>query len=149
LGEESFPELVPSLFDTLRTEVPGVDQQGAAQGLSEIMSGLGTEKLDDLLPDIITNTSSPKAFVREGFISLLVFLPATYGDRFSPYLGRIIRPVLNDLADDSDYVRDASMRAGRMIVINHSTKAIELLMPELEQGLFHESWRIRQRSVID
>ncbi|PLW51845.1 hypothetical protein PCASD_00862 [Puccinia coronata f. sp. avenae] len=147
LGEESFPELVPSLFDTLRTEVPGVDQQGAAQGLSEIMSGLGTEKLDDLLPDIITNTSSPKAFVREGFISLLVFLPATYGDRFSPYLGRIIRPVLNGLADDSDYVRDASMRAGRMIVINHSTKAIELLMPELEQGLFHESWRIRQSCI--
>ncbi|KAA1088540.1 translational activator of GCN4 [Puccinia graminis f. sp. tritici] len=147
LGEESFPDLVPSLFDTLRTEVPGVDQQGAAQGLSEIMSGLGTEKLDDLLPDIITNTSSPKAFVREGFISLLVFLPATYGDRFSPYLGRIIRPVLNGLADDSDYVRDASMRAGRMIVINHSTKAIELLMPELEQGLFHESWRIRQSSI--
>ncbi|OAV93029.1 hypothetical protein PTTG_02828 [Puccinia triticina 1-1 BBBD Race 1] len=147
LGEESFPELVPSLFDTLRTEVPGVDQQGAAQGLSEIMSGLGTEKLDDLLPDIITNTSSPKAFVREGFISLLVFLPATYGDRFAPYLGRIIRPVLNGLADDSDYVRDASMRAGRMIVINHSTKAIELLMPELEQGLFHESWRIRQSSI--
>ncbi|KAI7966942.1 hypothetical protein MJO29_000219 [Puccinia striiformis f. sp. tritici] len=147
LGEESFPELVPSLFDTLRTEVPGVDQQGAAQGLSEIMSGLGTEKLDDLLPDIIANTSSPKAFVREGFISLLVFLPATYGDRFAPYLGRIIRPVLNGLADDSDYVRDASMRAGRMIVINHSTKAIELLMPELEQGLFHESWRIRQSSI--
>ncbi|KNZ52619.1 hypothetical protein VP01_34g8 [Puccinia sorghi] len=147
LGEESFPELVPSLFDTLRTEVPGVDQQGAAQGLSEIMSGLGTEKLESLLPDIITNTSSPKAYVREGFISLLVFLPATYGDRFSPYLGRIIRPVLNGLADDSDYVRDASMRAGRMIVINHSTKAIELLMPELEQGLFHESWRIRQSSI--
>ncbi|PLW22204.1 hypothetical protein PCASD_18925 [Puccinia coronata f. sp. avenae] len=61
LGEESFPELVPSLFDTLRTEVPGVNQQGAAQGLSEIMSGLGTEKLDDLMPDIITNTSSLSA----------------------------------------------------------------------------------------
>lgn len=147
LGEESFPDLVPSLFDTLRTDVPGVDQQGAAQGLSEIMSGLGTEKLDDLLPDIISNTSSPKAFVREGFISLLIFLPATYGERFSPYLGRIIRPVLDGLADDSDYVRDASMRAGRMIVINHSTKAVDLLMPELEQGLFHESWRIRQSSI--
>ncbi|PLW26864.1 hypothetical protein PCANC_23865, partial [Puccinia coronata f. sp. avenae] len=118
LGEESFPELVPSLFDTLRTEVPGVNQQGAAQGLSEIMSGLGTEKLDDLMPDIITNTSSQKHLA-----------------------------VLNDLADDSDYVRDASMRAGRMIVINHSTKAIELLMPELEQGLFHESWRIWQSCI--
>ncbi|KAH9466350.1 hypothetical protein Pst134EB_001405 [Puccinia striiformis f. sp. tritici] len=120
LGEESFPELVPSLFDTLRTEVPGVDQQGAAQGLSEIMSGLGTEKLDDLLPGYYRQHKQSES---------------------------VCSPVLNGLADDSDYVRDASMRAGRMIVINHSTKAIELLMPELEQGLFHESWRIRQSSI--
>ncbi|MBW0479310.1 hypothetical protein O181_019025 [Austropuccinia psidii MF-1] len=147
LGEDSFPELVSSLFDTLRRDAPGVDQQGAAQGLSEIMSGLGTEKLDDLLPEIISNTNSPKAFVREGFISLLIFLPATYGERFSPYLGRIIRPVLNGLADDSDYVREASMRAGSMIITNHSTKAVDLLMPELEKGVFHESWRIRQSSI--
>jgi hypothetical protein len=36
------------------------------------------------------------------------------------------------------------MRAGRMIVANHSSKAIELLLPELERGLFDEAWRIRQ-----
>ncbi|KAH9815238.1 armadillo-type protein [Melampsora americana] len=147
LGEDSFPELVPSLFETLRADASGVDQQGAAQGLSEIMSGLGIEKLEDLLPDIISNTSSPRAYVREGFISLLIFLPATYGERFSPYLGRIIQPVLNGLADDSDYVRDASMKAGRMIITNHSAKAVDLLLPELEHGLFHESWRIRQSSI--
>ena len=39
------------------------------------------------------------------------------------------------------------MRAGRMIVTNHSTKAIDLLLPELEQGLFDQSWRIRLSSV--
>lgn len=147
MGEDSFPDLVPSLFDVLRADASGVDQQGAAQGLSEIMSGLGTDKLEELLPDIIANTSSPRAFVREGFISLLVFLPATYGDRFAPYLGRIIQPVLGGLADDSDYVRDASMRAGKMIVNNHSARAVDLLLPELERGLFDSSWRIRQRSV--
>lgn len=86
--------------------------------------------------------------MREGYISLLVFLPSVFGDRFSPYLGRIIQPILSGLADDSDYVRDASMRAGRMIVTNHSTKAIDLLLPELETGLFDVSWRIRQRFVI-
>lgn len=107
--------------------------------------GLGVERLEDLLPDIISNTSSLRAYVREGYISLLVFLPSVFGDRFSPYLGRIIQPILSGLADDSDYVRDASMRAGRMIVTNHSTKAIDLLLPELETGLFDASWRIRQR----
>lgn len=115
--------------------------------MSEILAGLGVDRLESLLPTILANTSSPRAYVREGHISLLIFLPATFGERFSPYLGRIIQPVLSGLADDSDYVRDASMRAGRMIVANHSSKAIDLLLPELELGLFDVSWRIRQRFV--
>ena len=39
------------------------------------------------------------------------------------------------------------MRAGRMMVANHSTKAIDLLLPELEHGLFDLSWRIRLSSL--
>lgn len=147
LGESNFPDLIDSLMGVLKSPAAQVDQQGAAQGIAEILAGLGIDRLEDLLPVILQNTSSPRVFVREGHISLLVFLPVTFGDRFSPYLGKIIQPVLSGLADDSDFVREASMRAGRMIVANHSTKAIDLLLPELELGLFDESWRIRQSSV--
>lgn len=80
-------------------------------------------------------------------MSLVVYLPSVFGDRFAPYLSRIIQPVLKGLADDSDYVRDASMRAGRMIVNSHSNRAVDLLLPELENGLFDGSWRIRQSSM--
>jgi hypothetical protein len=148
LGEDTFSDLVPALMATLSSDASGVDQQGAAQGLAEILSGLGIDRLEDLLPTIISSTSSPRAYVREGFISLLVFLPATFGDRFQPYLSRIIQPILSGLADDSDYVREASMRAGKMIVANHSVKAVDLLLPELERGLFDQSWRIRQSSIL-
>ncbi|GAA5855038.1 hypothetical protein JCM8547_002355 [Rhodosporidiobolus lusitaniae] len=147
LGENNFPDLIDSLMGILKSPTSGVDQQGAAQGVSEILAGLGTDRLEELLPTILTNTSSPRTYVREGHISLLVFLPVTFGDRFSPYLGRIVQPVLSGLADDSDFVREASMRAGRMIIASHSTKAIDLLLPELEQGVFDEAWRIRQSSV--
>ncbi|BGP21302.1 translational activator of GCN4 [Rhodotorula toruloides] len=147
LGENNFPDLIDSLMSILKSPSAQVDQQGAAQGVAEILAGLGTDRLEEMLPVILQNTSSPRTYVREGHISLLVFLPVTFGDRFSPYLGKIIQPVLSGLADDSDFVRDASMRAGRMIVANHSTKAIDLLLPELEHGLFDESWRIRQSSV--
>ncbi|KAK4055085.1 translational activator of GCN4 [Microbotryomycetes sp. JL201] len=147
LGENNFPDLIDSLMAVLKSQTSGVDQQGAAQGLAEVLQACGIDRLEGVLPMIIANTSSPRTYVREGHINLLVFLPVTFGDRFSPYLGRIIQPVLNGLADDSDFVREASMRAGRMIVANHSTKAIDLLLPELERGLFDESWRIRQSSV--
>ena len=164
LGEEAFPSLVDDLMTTLKSDMSGVDQQGAAQGLAEVLSGLGVERMEAMLPEVITFTSSARAYVREGFISLLVFLPSVFGDRFAPYLGRIIQPILGGLADDSDYVREgwhyavtecscadslppASMRAGRMIVANHSNRAVDLLLPELEESLFDERWRIRLSSI--
>ncbi|WRT67086.1 uncharacterized protein IL334_004052 [Kwoniella shivajii] len=147
LGEANFPNLVFDLLQTLRSDTSGVDRQGAAQGLSEVLSGLGMEKLEGLLPEVISNTASPRPYVREGFISLLVYLPATFGHRFAPHLGRVIPPILNGLADDSEYVREASMRAGKMIIANYSTKAIDLLLPELEKGMIDASWRIRQSSI--
>ncbi|GBE83943.1 eIF-2-alpha kinase activator GCN1 [Sparassis crispa] len=147
LGEIHFPDLVPGLLRTLKTDTSGVDRQGAAQGLSEVLSGLGMERMEGLLPDIIANAQSPRSTVREGFMSLLVYLPATFGTRFQPHLPKIISPILSGLSDSEDYVRDAAMRAGRMVVTNYSTKAIDLLLPELERGMFDSGWRIRQSSI--
>ncbi|KAL1746112.1 armadillo-type protein [Schizophyllum fasciatum] len=147
LGESYFPDLVPGLLRTLKTDTSGVDRQGAAQGLSEVLSGLGMERMEGLLPDVIANAQSPRATVREGFMSLLVYLPATFGMRFQPHLPRIISPILSGLADSEDYVRDAAMRAGRMVVTNYANRAIDLLLPELEQGMFDPGWRIRQSSI--
>lgn len=46
-------------------------------------------------------------------------------------------------ADESLPVREASMRAGKMIIANYSGKAVDLLLPELEKGMLDPSWRIR------
>jgi hypothetical protein len=148
LGEIHFVDLVPSLIAVLKSDKSGVDRQGSAQGLAEVLAGLGIERMEALLPDIINNASSaPRATVRESHILLLIYLPATFGLRFAPHLGRIIPPILGGIADDSESVREASMRAGRMIIANYSNKAVDLLLPELEIGLFDDSWRIRHSSI--
>ncbi|KAN0062681.1 translational activator of GCN4 [Thecaphora frezii] len=147
LGEVHFVDLVPSLLRVLRSDATGVDRQGAAQGLAEVLAGLGMERMENLLPEIINSASSARAYVREGHISLLIYLPATFGHRFAPHLGRIIPPILGGIADETESVREASMRAGRMIIANYSSKAVDLLLPHLEQGLFDESWRIRMSSL--
>ncbi|CAE6494446.1 unnamed protein product [Rhizoctonia solani] len=147
LGEANFPDMVDNLLQTLKTDTSGVDRQGAAQGLSEVLSGLGMERMEGLLPEVITSISSPRPYVREGFMSLLVYLPATFGHRFTPHLARIIPPILSGLADSEESVRSASMKAGRMIVSNYSSKAIDLLLPELEKGMFDSGWRIRHSSI--
>ncbi|KAL5483042.1 GCN1 [Sanghuangporus weigelae] len=147
LGEEQFPDMVPNLLRILKTDTSGVDRQGAAQGLSEVLAGLGMERLESLLPDIVSNAQSPKSTVREGFMSLLVYLPSTFGVRFQPHLTKIVGPILSGLSDTEEYVREAAMRAGRMIITNYSNRAIDLLLPELERGMFDSSWRIRHSSI--
>lgn len=147
LGEEQFPDMVPNLLRTLKTDASGVDRQGAAQGLSEVLAGLGMERMEALLPDIVSNAQSPRSTVREGFMSLLVYLPATFGARFQPHLTKIVGPILSGLSDTEEYVREAAMRAGRMIITNYSNRAIDLLLPELERGMFDSSWRIRHSSI--
>lgn len=50
MGEASFEELLPWLMQTLTSEASSVDRSGAAQGLSEVVAGLGVHQLHKLMP---------------------------------------------------------------------------------------------------
>ncbi|KAJ3197163.1 translational activator of GCN4 [Irineochytrium annulatum] len=147
LGEDNFPGLVSELLLTLKSETSAVDRFGAAQGLSDVLAGIGISRMEGLLPEIINNAMSVRPYVREGFMTLLVYLPTTFGEGFTPHLGAIITPILRGLADETDTVRETSLKAGKVIVRNYATSAVDLLLPELELGLFDENWRIRQSSI--
>ncbi|KAI3404325.2 GCN1 [Candida oxycetoniae] len=147
LGEDQFPELIPKLMNTLQDESRSGDRLGSAQALSEVICGLGVNKLEELLPSIISSASSPRAAVRAGFMPLLLFLPVCFGSQFSPYLSKIIPPILNGLADQDEEIRETALKAGRLIVKNYAKKAVDLLLPELEAGLSNISYRIRLSSL--
>ncbi|KAF2652310.1 translational activator [Lophiostoma macrostomum CBS 122681] len=147
LGEDTLPDLIPSLMATLKSDTGAGDRLGSAQALSEVLAGLGTGRLEDTLPSILQNVSSNKPSVREGFMSLFIFLPACFGNSFANYLSKIIPPILGGLADDVESIRETALRAGRLLVKNFATKAIDLLLPELERGLADDSYRIRLSSV--
>jgi hypothetical protein len=147
LGEDALPDLIPGLMQTLKSDTGAGDRLGSAQALSEVLAGLGTSRLEETLPTILQNVASSKASVREGFMSLFIFLPVCFGNSFASYLSRIIPPILAGLADDVESIRDTSLRAGRLLVKNFATKSIDLLLPELERGLADDSYRIRLSSV--
>lgn len=147
LGEDALPDLIPSLMSTLKSDTGAGDRLGSAQALSEVLAGLGTGRLEETLPTILQNVASSKATVREGFMSLFIYLPACFGNSFASYLSKIIPPILAGLADEMESIRETSLRAGRLLVKNFATKAIDLLLPELDRGLADDSYRIRLSSV--
>ena len=147
LGEDALPDLIPNLMQTLKSETGAGDRLGSAQALSEVLAGLGTTRLEETLPTVLQNVSSTKATVREGFMSLFIFLPACFGQSFANYLARIIPTILAGLADDIESIRETALRAGRLLVKNFAARSVDLLLPELERGLADDSYRIRLSSV--
>lgn len=149
MGESSFEDLLPWLMQTLTSESSSVDRSGAAQGLSEVVGGLGVEKLHKLMPEIIATAERTDIapHVKDGYIMMFIYMPGAFQTEFTPYIGQIINPILKALADENEYVRDTALRAGQRIVNLYAESAITLLLPELERGLFDDNWRIRYSSV--
>lgn len=67
-----------------------------AAGLAEVMAGLGVEKLEKLMPEIVATASKVDIapHVRDGYIMMFNYLPITFGDKFTPYVGPIIPCIL-------------------------------------------------------
>ncbi|XP_022916125.2 stalled ribosome sensor GCN1 [Onthophagus taurus] len=149
MGESSFEDLLPWLMQTLTSESSSVDRSGAAQGLSEVVGGLGVEKLHKLMPEIIATAERTDIapHVKDGYIMMFIYMPVVFTTEFTPYIGQIINPILKALADENEYVRDTALKAGQRIVNLYADSAILLLLPELERGLFDDNWRIRYSSV--
>ncbi|CAG0888179.1 unnamed protein product [Darwinula stevensoni] len=149
MGEGSFEDLLPWLMQTLTSERGSVDRSGAAQGLSEVVGGLGPQKLHRLMPDIIATAERADIapHVKDGYIMMFIYLPVVFKQEFTPYVSQIIVPILKALADETEYVRETALKAGQRIVSMYADTAIMLLLPELERGLFDDNWRIRYSSV--
>ncbi|KAL5566833.1 hypothetical protein UlMin_029997 [Ulmus minor] len=147
MGEDNFPDLVPWLLDTLKSDNSNVERSGAAQGLSEVLAALGTEYFEHLLPDIIRNCSHQRASVRDGHLTLFKYLPRSLGVQFQNYLPQVLPAILDGLADENESVREAALGAGHVLVEHYATTSLPLLLPAVEDGIFNDNWRIRQSSV--
>lgn len=78
------------------------------------MAGLGVEKLEKLMPEIVATASKVDIapHVRDGYIMMFNYLPITFGDKFTPYVGPIIPCILkvgtSDTAEKGGNKEDAA-----------------------------------------
>ena len=115
MGEQSFDELLPWLMSTLTSESSSVDRSGAAQGLAEVVGGLGVEKMHKLMPEIVSTAERMDIapHVKDGYIMMFIYMPAVFPDHFKDYIGQAVKPILRALADENEFVRETALRAGR------------------------------------
>uniref|UniRef100_A0A914HYH9 TOG domain-containing protein n=1 Tax=Globodera rostochiensis TaxID=31243 RepID=A0A914HYH9_GLORO len=148
-SEKIQADVMPWLKENLVSPTSSVDRQGAAQGLSEVISALGEEFLAENLPGVIRITESlaTQPHIRDGYIQLYIYLPMAFGERFAPFLSQIIPSILKALSDETEYVRESALKAGKHLITASSVHARKLLIPQLQSALIHENWRIRQASV--
>lgn len=148
-GEDVIVELMPWLLETLTCKNSQVDRSGAAQAISEVIGGLGISKLDHFMEQIITTVEKPdlEPHVKDGYLMLFIYFPIVFKQDFVPYIGLIVAPVLRGLTEEVEYVRETALLAGQRIVNMYAGSAIELVLPELETGIFDDNWRIRHSSV--
>ena len=96
LGEEAITDLLPWLFSMLQSEGSSVDRSGAAQGLAEVIRAQGKEHLHAVMPKFVEaamNTgASPQ--VRDGYLLLFVYLPLSFGEDFTSYIGTVLPCIL-------------------------------------------------------
>jgi hypothetical protein len=115
--------------------------------LREVLAGLDPSRLEGLLPDIIANTNHVKPHIREGYIGLFVFMPTAMTNVFVTHLPAILPSILQGLSDETENVREVSLRAGQAVVNQYALTSLPLILPPLEDGLFDDNWRIRQSSL--
>lgn len=84
-------------MSTLTSETSSVDRSGGAQGLAEVLGGMGIEKLRVVLPDLIRTVSSESKLqphIRDGYLMLFIYLPTVFQDDFAEFIGPIIPTIL-------------------------------------------------------
>ncbi|GMF38205.1 unnamed protein product [Phytophthora fragariaefolia] len=150
LGERHFADMLTWLLEAMKDdEVGPVERSGAAQGLCEVVVALGIERVELVMrDDILPLARHPKYSVREGVLWVMAFLPPALGKQFSMFLREALPIVVAGLSDEAESVRDVAMHSGHVVVNAHALSHTRDLLPSLEAGLFDDSWRIRQSSVM-
>ncbi|CAH0491585.1 unnamed protein product [Peronospora farinosa] len=150
LGERHFADMLTWLLEAMKNdEVGPVERSGAAQGLCEVVVALGIERVEHIMrDDILPLARHPRYSVREGVLWVMAFLPPALGKQFSMFLREALPIVVAGLSDEAESVRDVAMHSGHVVVNAHALSHTRDLLPSLEAGLFDDSWRIRQSSVM-
>lgn len=111
------------------------------------MTAVPVARFEEILHSVNKDCTNANPHAREGSLAFLSFLPASFQDRLEPYLPKILPSLLTGLADANENVRTVAIRGAQAFTTLYGARHVELLLSSLEEGLFADSWRIRDGSI--
>ena len=148
VGEEEMKDTLSWLIEKVYEDSAVAERSGAAQGLADLLASVSQARFNEILGELLQNAKHPRAYVREGVMWTISFLPSTLGERFTPLLSTIMPAIVAGLADESEMVAEVALRAGQVLVKTFARSELKQVLPPINEAMMDDDWRIRQSSVM-
>ena len=147
LGPAYLTEMIIWLEGFLESDSDTVHRSGAAQGYAEILVSFDEAFIDRHLMLLINKIQEGNHIVKEGYLSIFVFLPGCLGDKFEKYFELIFPLIIEGFSDDHENVRNVSNKIFEICIKIFARKNTTELVEPLLDRLFSDNWRIRNSSI--
>lgn len=147
-GETRFPDLIEWLLTQMELGKEQIVTDGATLGLSEALGALGIMRFAALLPLIRQKLQSSTPHVRTCYMGFLMKLPVMFPAELPVYIVEINQLALQGFGDNSLEVRSVALQLGIELVQAYYEQAEELLLPTIENAMWHESPNTQEAALM-
>ncbi|KAG6737448.1 hypothetical protein POTOM_058970 [Populus tomentosa] len=156
MGEENFPDLVPWLFDSLKTDNSNVERSGAAQGLSEtkaINLKMNTcYDYDVMLPEENTSfrnlqTSFNRVYLSSGLLFIYLQVLSALG---TGYFEHVLPDIIRNCSHQKASVRDGYLTLFKYLPRSLGVQFqnyLQQVLPAILDGLADENESVRDAAL--
>ncbi|KAG6741628.1 hypothetical protein POTOM_054903 [Populus tomentosa] len=156
MGKENFPDLVPWLFDSLKTDNSNVERSGAAQGLSEtkaINLKMNTcYDYDVILPEENTSfrnlqTSFNRVYLSLGLLFIYLQVLSALG---TGYFEHVLPDIIRNCSHQKAFVRDGYLTLFKYLPRSLGVQFqnyLQQVLPAILDGLADENESVRDAAL--
>jgi hypothetical protein len=104
--------------------------------------------MDEILNHALLLTKDSREYIREGFLSVFVYLPMVLGSKFEPLVPQTVEMVVESISSDKDRIRNLAIKSMKILIQNFLTNDIDVIVTPFFEGAVSENSTRRNSSLI-
>lgn len=125
-----------------------IERVGAAQCFAEILSTMDIKTRDHIIENCLGLTKDNRDYIREGFLSLFVYLPIVMGNQYEGLVYKTIETIVESISHEKEKLRNLAIKSIKILIHNYLKKNIDLLVAPFFEGAVSENKTKRNSSLI-